>query len=214
MADECRIYFENVRKLGILKKFTEATAEKAIKYCRKWITIAGFRQKVCESVLDQVDAGKSLVGECYHFGWQNIRSEEKISKQFCFLLTRNQERKHLGYLKIRWQQLCFLNGKDQIRHQLDQVDLSYTNFSPELVSILVYLYILYLLSFYYHFKSFYCYHFFFIIKCSFEMFFETLLGLNTYCFIILIFKVLKIINRQINYMIIATALSKIFIFFL
>ena len=65
MADECRIYFENARKLGILKKFTEATAEKAIKYCRKWITIAGFRQKVCESVLDQVDAGKSLVGECY-----------------------------------------------------------------------------------------------------------------------------------------------------
>ena len=60
MADECRIYFENVRKLGILKKFTEATAEKAIKYCIKWITIAGFRQKVCESVLDQVDAGKSL----------------------------------------------------------------------------------------------------------------------------------------------------------
>ena len=56
--------------------------------------------------------------------------------------------------------------------------------------------------------------FFFIIKCSFEMFFETLLGLNTYCFIILIFKVLKIINCQINYMIIATAFSKIFVFFI
>ena len=51
-----------------MKKFTEATAEKAIKYCLKWITIAGFRQKVCESMINQVDAGKSFVGECYHFG--------------------------------------------------------------------------------------------------------------------------------------------------
>ena len=156
---------------------------------------------------------RQIIGWRVLFGWQNIRSEEnKISKQFCFLLTRNQERKHLGYLKIRWQQLCFLNGKDQIRHQLDQVDLSYTNFSPELVSILVYLYILYLLSFYYHFKSFYCYHFFSLSNVVLKCFFETLLGLNTYCFIILIFKVLKIINCQINYMIIATAFSKIFVF--